>query len=162
MTVPSVTTNTPITTAWGNSVATDVNLLANAGRGVLAYEQIITAQGSITGAVVDLAGLSVIATVAASRRIRISGYCVAYSTVGSDSAELGIKEGNTALNGAVTLLSPTAVRYSSLYATVVLTPSAGNHTYKLTGVRTYGTGTLTMAGSNVGPAYILVEDIGPA
>lgn len=28
MTVPSVTTNTPITTAWGNAVATDVNALS--------------------------------------------------------------------------------------------------------------------------------------
>jgi hypothetical protein len=48
----------------------------------------------------------------------------------------------------------------TLHASVVLTPSAGSHTYKLSLARAAGTGSLTLGAGATFPAYIMVEGIG--
>jgi hypothetical protein len=44
---------------------------------------------------------------------------------------------------------------------VILTPSAGAHTYLISGQRIAGTGATTIEAGTDHPASILVEDMGP-
>jgi hypothetical protein len=126
----------------------------------IGYAEVTANQGTFTTEV-DLTGLSVDVTVAANRRIRITGSCLMLSSVTTDEVILRIKEGASVLrhDGQIT----NAANGANLYHVErILTPSAGAHTYKLTGARTVGTGNVTMYANTNDPAFILVEDIGPA
>lgn len=127
--------------------------------GQIGYAQAIANQGSITTEV-DLTGLSVNVSVASGRIIRVTGYVPAFSsTVAGDAGRISIKEGATLITLGQAFISGTAAGANTIMPQVVLSPSAGSHTYKLTGVRVSGTGTFTMNADPTFPAYILVEDI---
>lgn len=123
----------------------------------LAYAEQINVQTPIT-TTVDLAGLAVTVNVPAGRRIKITGHCVFYSSVANDGARLSIMEGATLLNLAQDSV-PGSTQAISLDPIVIITPTAGTHTYKLTMARQWGTGNITMDCGAVYPAFILVEDI---
>ncbi len=129
------------------------------GVGTIGYAQRTSNQGGITTEV-DLTGLSVTVTTGASRRIRISVEISAASSVAGDVVSLRIKEGSTQLQSRETHLASAAGSTGLCVASVVLTPTAGPHTYKAALVRAVGTGTVNTAASATAPAYILVEDIG--
>jgi hypothetical protein len=128
--------------------------------GVLGYAARTSDEGSITTEE-DLNDLSVTVTVAASRRIRITGSTLPESTVADDAVRLFIKEGSTTLQSRDVAFSASNAP-SELSATVILSPSTGSHTYKLTMKRESGSGDVTNNASSDGPSYILVEDIGSA
>jgi hypothetical protein len=140
----------------------DILTAANFDRlpgGWIGYVEATTNQTTIT-TVVDLTSLSVAVTVGTNRRLRITGKVNFTSTVANDGAKLRIQESATVLNAADNT-TPTGAGGVFIFASAVLTPTAGTHTYKLTLART-GTGTLTMNASATEAAYLLVEDIGPA
>lgn len=132
---------------------------ANLARGILGYAQVTASQSGITTEVA-LTGLSVTVNVAANRRIKISGSAPLSGTVNGDRFQVRIKEGATMLQGAEALIN--TVYYYPAHPTIVITPPAGAHTYNLTCARLYGTGSAEMYAASSAPAYILVEDIGPA
>jgi hypothetical protein len=137
-------------------------LKADLPRGELAYAQVTSVQGSITSEA-DLTGLSVTVSVGEGRRIKITGSCIARSTATGDRVDFRIKEGTTELKPDTRELgTANDAGRSGLHAEVVLSPSAGSHTYKLTLARGDGTGTVSMVAAATAPAFILVEDIGPA
>lgn len=125
--------------------------------GTLGYAQVTADQGTFT-AETDLTGLSVTVTVGAGRRIRVSGKAGFDSSVGGDTVNCEIKESGTQLQSVSFAIS--ANLHGGATPSVVLTPSAGVHTYNLAAVRANGTGNITMKASSTLPAYILVEDIG--
>lgn len=123
----------------------------------LGYAEVVADQGGITTEV-DLIGLTTSVTVAAGRRVRITGYTDVRSTVANDALRLALKEGTTVFNiGRVH--TGVASQSDQIVVHHVLTPSAGTHTYKLTLMREAGTGTLTSQATVAAPAFILVEDI---
>lgn len=127
---------------------------------VLGYAQVIANQGSITAAV-DLTGLTVTVTVPyAGHRVRITGSCELVNTTGGNGVILLIMEGATQLKQHATG-GGTANVAVGVEASVVLVPTAASHTYKLQAQTQVG-GTGTMNASATNPAYILVEDLGPA
>lgn len=128
--------------------------------GTLGYAQATVSQTGITNLTVDLTGLSVAVTVGTGRRIRISAEVIEWTrTAGTVTfVLLGINEGATVLTLKTIGINN---NYNGATASVILTPSAGSHTYKLTG-RTDVGGTVTMSATATAPAYILVEDIGAA
>lgn len=127
--------------------------------GTLGYAQVVANQGTFTGTT-DLTSLTVTVSVAAGRRIKITGQCVLSSSVTSDSAALLILEGVTTLQDANAQLGVTGQFGATCTAIVILTPTVGAHTYKLTAQRIAGSGNITMDASAPQPAFILVEDIG--
>lgn len=131
----------------------------HAGPGTLGYAEVTADQSGIT-TIADLTSLSVTVTVRSGRRIKISGEIRALSSVGSDLVGLYIRESTTTLREIPTELSATANRQEDIYGQVILTPSAGSHTYKLSLARIAGTGSVTMKAASTYPAHILVEDIG--
>jgi hypothetical protein len=124
------------------------------------YAQITANQAAIT-AEVDVTGLTVTVTVGANRRIRISACANIAATVADDVAELRIKEGVTVLSfwdGVVRVVGGG----QTMAPQVTLTPTAGVHTYKIAATLAIGTGSITVQAGATFPAFILVEDIGPA
>ncbi len=110
----------------------------------------------------DITGLSVTVTVNTSRRIRITGHGRVGSTVATDRIICYIRESSTNMQ-VLRDDSPSATAQNPAFeGSVILTPSAGSHTYKVSVDRPTGTGTVTMYASGTAPAFILVEDLGPA
>lgn len=135
-------------------------------KGWLGYEDATANTGSVN-AETDLAGLSVAVDLPASRMIRIVGYVPRISSdTAGDMAVLRIKEGATQLQEAridvgqkVGGANGGAIGKAEV---IIDGPSAGSHTYKLTGALAAGTGDLSFRASSSAPSFILVEDLGPA
>lgn len=132
--------------------------LTSTPRGTLGYVQVVAAQGTIT-AEVALTSLTIAAVVGAGRRIRVSAYTSVYSTVANDAILLNIREGGTYLKTAE-IWAVVINQDVTLNTAVILTPTAGSHTYFLSMSRPAGTGSVTMNASTTNPAYLLVEDVG--
>jgi len=128
---------------------------------VLGYAQVTANQATITTAV-DLTGLTTTVTVPyAAHRIRIKAEVQFQSSVADDVAQVLIMEGATQLNAGPMLCRPAATALKVI-AHAIIVPTAASHTYKLQGQRLSGTGSVTMTASATAPAFILVEDLGPA
>lgn len=127
--------------------------------GVLGYAQVAADQAGIT-TVVDLTGLSATVTVASGRRIRVRGKVQLTSTVANDQVGLIIAESGAQLDFS----SETIIANGNqvfVFCEVILTPSAGVHTYNLRAQRTApGTGIVTMSATPTRVAFIIAEDIG--
>lgn len=124
----------------------------------LAYAEVTTGQTTITTET-DLTNLTVTVTVPAGRRIRVVGRIAANGTVASSTPAMNIKEGATVLHNIQIQNSTTPGNGTTLEGDVILLPTAGTHTYKLSLQLAAGTGSVGMAAGATFPAYILVEDI---
>lgn len=123
--------------------------------GWIGYAEVTANQGSIT-AEVDLTSLTVAVTAGTGRRIRISAQALFSSSVAGDRVAFRIKEGGTTLmTGQLVPVGDETFPFS-----VVIAPTPGAHTYKLTAQRLSGTGNVSMNAGADAPAFILVEDIG--
>jgi hypothetical protein len=142
------------------ALQTDLTALDNRTPKILGLARITTAQASIGATPTDLTGLTVTATVAANRRIRItaSGRTTQQTAAGSQSLALLFDGGGIGLPFSESNVAVNAIKTYG-YSTVQLAPAAGSHTWKLT-LSTSG-GTCTHALSAVIPGLLLVEDIGP-
>lgn len=119
----------------------------------LGYAQVTTNQSSITTEV-DLTSLSVTVTVPSGARIRIHA-CVSVSNNGTDGrTTVYIKESTTKL-GTGSVHNAVASSDSTINAFVILSPSAGSHTYKLSAEANAGTS--NTSSSSTAPSFILVE-----
>ncbi len=126
--------------------------------GSLGYASVTANQTTITTEA-DLTSLTTTVTVPANHRVRISTQTALQSSVASDQLSLRIKEGVTVLQTCRTAVVATNLD-QNLNCLVILTPTSGSHTYKLSLQRTSGTGNGQLTASATQPAYILVEDIG--
>lgn len=128
--------------------------------GQLGYAQVTAIQSGIT-VLTDLTNLAVTVTVGASRRVRITGDILATRTVVDGTVVMYIREGTTTLQRGQA--QPNRIGEGIVIGrSIVVTPSAGTHTYKLSLENTTGTGTVGLDAGVDRPAYILVEDIGAA
>lgn len=145
-----------VLTQQASTASTQYGVVTPAG--VLGYAQVTTTQGTYT-ALTDITGLTVTVTVGSGRRIRITGYVPQGSSVATDLLRSFIRENGTTLqfNDA----SPNSTGGNNAGQLIWIgTPSAGTHTYNLSGQRVVGTGNVTMEADPTSPAFILVEDIG--
>jgi len=150
------TDSNPRRFAIGNDVDTWSNLVKYyaGGAGVLGYGQVIADQNGVGTTITDLTGLAVTVTVAASRRIRVSGQALILLNSGAIAAYGTIAEGAVELQRFAQIFTSSGVGAGSIN----LTPSAGAHTYKLR--LQASAGTVSMLATNTYPAFISVEDVG--
>lgn len=156
---------TPLSAARLNHMESGIDAAHNEvdARGQIGYAQVTASQAGITTEV-DLSGLAVTVDVPAGRQIRITGR-VQWTGDGTNNArgELRIYEDATVLQ---TNRKPvTAAAYGlviSVLDDVIVTPTGGSHTYKLTGAAAATVGSISMGAAAGVPAFILVEDLGPA
>ncbi len=131
----------------------------NVAGGIVGQPGVSTADQAGITAETDLVGLTTATVVGASRRVKVSFQVMLSRTVLDGYTVLRIKEG--------------AVSFASNYVTnalagfgdarsgfVILTPTAGAHTYKLSLERLSGTGTVASLANAAYPANIIAEDIG--
>lgn len=124
----------------------------------LGYAEVTASQGGIT-TITDLTGLAVTVTVPVGRRIKIIGRAAVNGSVASNTANVIIREGGTALQYGTVINSPTIGNGVSNQVEVVITPTAGTHTYKLSLEQAAGGGSVGMAAASIFPAFISVEDV---
>ena len=125
-------------------------------QGVLGYAEVATNQTGITTSATTLTGLSVTFTVLAGRRVRLSAQAVMQQTGGASTINATFREGSTDIGrwARVTVASNDRIL---AVGSVILTPSAGVHTYTVVG--STGSGSLAVE-SATAPSFLLVEDIG--
>lgn len=133
----------------------------NQAGGQLGYAQATANQGAITTEV-DLTNLTTTVTVGTGRRISIRGRVAFSNTAADNRMDLNIKEAAAVLQRGFVQSVVTSANAQTVETSIVLTPTAGAHTYKLAAARGTGAGTVTMEAGADFPAYILVEDIGAA
>ena len=121
-------------------------------RRIIGHRRTIADQGSIT-AEVDLTGLSVPVIVPTGRKIKISAQGNFVDVSADDYVVLRIKESTTILQ-ASSNVSRSSTNQLTDFPTVVITPSAGLHTYKLTALSGSAS---TLKAASTSPAFILVE-----
>lgn len=151
-------------TAITNANITDTREEARSGgaapSGTLAYAEVTSGQSGISS-LTDLSGLSVTVEVPANRRIRVSGYGLLSADTANATFNLHIRESTTTLQRWTGRYEkPTADILDQANIQAVLTPSQGSHTYKLS-LET-AAGTIDLTADSTRPAYIMVEDLGPA
>lgn len=122
----------------------------------LGYAEVLTNQTGIS-ALVDLTGLSVNVTVPAGRRIRITGQIQLVSASTSGTCAMYIREGTTTLQTSQENYNTIGGNGKYVDGSVIISPTAGTHTYKLSASGTAGTVDLIVGATT--PAFILVEDI---
>lgn len=155
--------NDPGVIAWMNAVdtqrAANATAVAALPTGTMSggYAQVVANQATITTEV-DLTGLAVTVTVPAGRRIRITASLAFVCTVAGGLPRARIKEGATQLQERSFTAGSTSAE--NLRFDVILTPSTGAHTYKLTALLALGTGSMSLAAASTAPCSVLVEDIG--
>ena len=124
---------------------------------VLGYAQITSSQGSITS-LTDVTGLSAtvtIPTLNTGQKIKVSAHVHFSVGVANDTMSVRINEGATVLQTE----NITSGGEGTAKPSVILTPTAGSHTYKIQAARGSGTGTETVIGASTQPSYIKVEII---
>lgn len=120
----------------------------------LGYSEVVANQ--TPGAVFN----AVTVTVPAGRRIRLTAKAFAWSTVANDVVALDIKEGTNVLQISQTVLALAGSNgNSSVQTEVVISPSAGTHTYTMVVRLSVGTGTISVSAGPSIPAFLLVEDV---
>jgi hypothetical protein len=146
----------------GLAQAGDAYTAANHARmpgGWIGWAQVTTDQASID-ALTDLTGLSVTVTANSSRLIRVTGQISLLTDGTGNEAQGYIREGTTKLAE----IGPGAVAAGTagvITASAILEASSGSHTYKLS-AEPIDEVSVTMKASATRPAFILVEDLGPA
>lgn len=128
---------------------------------VLGYAQVTAGQTGIT-TVTDLTSLSVAVNVPYSgHRVKITGWASMLRSVADGITGFLIRESSTTLARADAVFRA-ASEDTTKTVMAVIAPTSGAHTYKLSLERTTGTGTTDLVANSIQPAFILVEDLGPA
>lgn len=126
--------------------------------GQLGYAQVVANQTAFGPALTDLTGLSVAVTVGTGRRIKVTGHVFILQNTSVGIPDGFFREGATTV-GRLGSDDLGAGQRTVWDGSVILSPTAGAHTYKLSA--STSAGTLTLFADAVGNhASILVEDIG--
>ena len=133
--------------------ASKMNLLP---KGILGYAQVVANQASIGTSEVDLTSLTVTVTVAAGRRVRVTGQIIGQQLTSAGIPRLLVHKASVQIASATSTV--VVNDFFHYHLDVIDSPAAGSHTYKLRGITSAGTYTLNAAANF--PAFILVEDIG--
>lgn len=116
----------------------------------------ITADTAATAASAD-AGISVTITVPAGRRIRLTAEALLIGNTDAAGARLMIMEGGNILRLADAGIY--GAKQEDIHTDVIISPTAGTHTYKVMYSVWTGGGTVKIGANGQYPAYLLVEDI---
>jgi len=125
---------------------------------LLAYAERTSSHTGIGTTPTDVTGLSATVTVPAGRRIRLTAHALLQKQTTAGFMWFRIYEGATGLSSFLeTSSGQGATGYVGAETSVITTPTAGTHTYK---VVAYGeNATLDVLGAPDNPAYLAVEDV---
>lgn len=148
---------TPVGTAVAGQQAAAATMNGAAG-GWIGEVSTTTSQTGIGTTIVDLTGMSIAVTVGTSRKLLLMGKAVLIARIATVNVKLLIREGATTLDSVVQTC-PVNTRASMVIPGVIVSASAGAHTYKLSAVGDSNTlDTEAAAGQLVS---LIVIDMGP-
>lgn len=127
------------------------------------YAQQVASQSNIpTSVTTNFTTLTITDTFVANRRIKITVQASLRSNNATDTVALLIREGATQLQqGSFVPAAPTVGSPDqTLTVQVVISPTAGSHTYAAA-ILGAGTGPFSLQAGPTFPAFIMAEDIGP-
>lgn len=132
--------------------------------GNLGYALVGADQNAIGGSMTNLTSLSMAVTVPANRRIEVRTHL--YFNAGSPGAAMiaEVSEGGTGLNRVAQFTGSLASGNAWAMAfegAVILTPTAGSHTYQIRAQKSAGTGQLDLPAASHA-CWISVNDLGPS
>lgn len=159
MTVRTAFTPTPV--AGQTLTAAQVKQIPG---GWIGEASVVAPQAGVSGTGLEVAvtGLTVTVTVGTSRLLKITGHARVSRSV-ADGVTIGaIKEDGAAVGRWAHHQPSAATETGNETGFVLRRPSAGAHTYALFIQRFSGTGTVSVDAAATAPAYITVEDLGPA
>jgi hypothetical protein len=131
--------------------------------GILGYAEVTANQTGMGAGLTDLTGLAVTVTVPAGRRLRIVGNVRLLKSTSAGYGQVVVREGSTSIGRIWTFLDMATSGVGSRFrgeGSVIVAPTAGEHTYKLTSDLANVGATLEASAGNA--CWIMVEDIGPA
>lgn len=140
-------------TVWTEN---DVNQLPG---GWLGYVEITSSSSTFTS-LSDISGLSVTVTVNSNRAIRITAHAAVSKTTNNGFIKGFIREGSTTLDLFMDDTIVSGGRALAEASTVILGPTGGSHTYKISMQAENADGQISA--SSTQKAWLLVEDIGPS
>lgn len=114
---------------------------------------------------VDLTGLTVTVNLDAGRRIKVEAFTPLIITSNADGTLIGFINAGGSNIARFFQISGTAIGASGYMGAMGFTfesPAAGSRTYKLRGLKSGGTGTMSIEAGAAFPAWIAVYDVGPA
>lgn len=155
--------NSSITDIWFSRVRRPLGLPSEyteyVSRTLLGSTTSTSLSQTFSTTITNLTGMSVTVTVPdGGRQIRITGKVRFNNATTNDVGTLFIRESTTVLDGFEYNFVSNG-RDMDILVSTILTPSAGSHTYVLSGQTSTGTGNITWKSSSTAPAYILVEMI---
>lgn len=124
----------------------------------IGYAEVTAGQTGISAAA-NLTGLSVTVTVPAGRRLRITGHGQIANDATAGSALGEIMEGGTTLGRWCRNDVPASATTFSDEGGIIVSPTAGTHTYNLRLSKNVGGGVIDFQATANNPGFILVEDI---
>jgi len=139
-------------------VLTSANFSKTPG-GWIGYVEVTANQTGIGAGPTDLTSLTLSVQANTSRRLKITGYVRMTQQTSAAAGSVYIRNSTPTTLQTSTISLPTG--YTAMHAPVsIQTPSSGTNTYKLSAGTTADT--FDLAASSTQPAFLLVEDIGPA
>ncbi|MEK7570691.1 MAG: hypothetical protein AAB553_00315 [Patescibacteria group bacterium] len=122
----------------------------------IGYAEATTTQSNITSEV-DITSLSVDVTVSTGGyKVRITGFLPRMYGTAGDRVAFRIKEGSTTIQ---TAYYGVVAEGAALIVEAIITPSAGNHTYKLTMQRDTGSNNVNLYMASDAQGFIHVEEL---
>lgn len=146
----------------GTESVGDILTVANFNKlpgGLIGYANVTSTQSTITSAV-DLTSFTLTVTVGTSRIIRVAWHVPVQQGTNNDGFIVTLLESSTQLGSGAQTMTSNAVGVT-IDGYVILSPSAGSHTYKLQGAQLVG-GTCATTCSATNPGSLIVEDLGVA
>ena len=153
----------PGTINAGDTVAeTDVN---NQPGGWSGYVTATSNQTGIGTSVTDLTSLTITYTFPASRRYKITGHLpLIVQNTSNGFVKVQVRDGSNNVVGTIFDTTVYAGERATVDGCTVIAPSSGSATYKLSAFTSASTFDVDCGSSpgDPGPAFLLIEDIGPA
>lgn len=134
-------------------------------RGQLACPQTTVSETLIGATERTIPNLSATLTMVANRRVKFTRFTPDFNAATMAGDIFGVRIRDSILGviqeAVIRVVSGIGVTQAN-ESSVVLTPSAGAHTYSVTMLRLAGTGTVSHSAASYAPGFLLIEDIGAA
>jgi hypothetical protein len=121
---------------------------------------LLTANSATFTTIVDISGYTITFTALANRMYKLEMYCHVSSSIAGDYVKMHIRTNAGTTIGAGLLELPVVNEEQTISAVAFVTPGAGAVTYKVSGERISGTGSLMVESSATVPSILSVQDFG--
>lgn len=157
---PDTVKNALISDINGNMDLVDAALWGHP-RGRIAKTVSTASSVGSTGSSIDI--LTIAANLLVTREYKITTSCMFLSSVAGDEVNYDLMDGAVVINSTIQRdLRSVNIGPPIVLSAILTAPSTGSHTFKGRFRRFAGTGSVQAYAASNAPAFLVIEDIGPA